>query len=59
MMSKKSNLKLIVALGAIFVVSLAVSPGANAPDNSFIKSGKAKFDEGDYRGTIADFDWAI
>ena len=48
-----------VAFGAIFAVSLAVSPGVNAADNPFIKSGKAKFDEGDYRGAIADYSRAI
>ena len=48
-----------VAFGAIFIVSLAVSSGVNAADNPFIKSGKAKFDEGDYRGAIADYDRAI
>ena len=35
-MSKKSNLKPIAAtLGATFIVSLTVSPGANAADNPF------------------------
>ena len=48
-----------VAFGAIFIVSLAVSSGVNAADNPFIKSGKAKFDEGDYRGAIADYGRAI
>ena len=57
---KKSNLKPIAAaLGAIFAVSLAVSPVANAADNPFIKSGKAKSDEGDYDGAIADYDRAL
>ena len=58
-MSKKSNLKLIVALGAIFAVSLAVSPSANAADNPFIKSGNAKYLQGDYDGAIADYSRAI
>ena len=35
------------------------APGANATDNPFIKSGKAKFIQGDYRGAIADYDRAI
>ena len=48
-----------VAFGAIFAVSLAVSPGANAEDVPFIKSGKAKFIQGHYRGAIADYDRAI
>ena len=48
-----------VAFGAIFAVSLAVSPGANAEDAPFIKSGKAKFIQGYYRGAIADYDRAI
>ena len=59
-MWKKSNLKLIaVALVATFAVSLAVSLVANAADDPFIKSGKAKSDEGDYDGAIADYNRAI
>ena len=47
------------AFGVIFAVSLAVSPGANAADNPLLKSGKAKFNERDYRGAISDYDRAI
>ena len=48
-----------VVFGAIFAASLAVSPSANAADNPFIKSGKAKSEMGDHEGAIADFDRAI
>ena len=59
-MSKKRILKLIAnSLCAIFAVLLAVSPGTNAADDPFIKSGKAKFIQGDYSGAIADYDRAI
>ena len=59
-MFKRRNLKLVAAaLGAIFAVSLTVSPGANAADNPFIKSGNAKFSQGDYHSAIADYDRAV
>ena len=58
-MSKKGDLNPIVALGAILVASLAGRPGANAADNPFIKSGKAKSDEGDHEGVIEDYDRTI
>ena len=52
--------KLIAAtFGAIFAVLLAVSPGASAADDPFIKSGNAKFIQGDLRGAIADYSRAV
>ena len=48
-----------VVFGAILAASLAVSPGANAADNPFIKSGDAKLIQGDPDGAIADYDRAI
>ena len=48
-----------VAFGAIFAVSLAVSPGANAADNLLFKSAYDKFIQGDHEGATADYDRAI
>ena len=45
-MSKKSNLKLkAVAFGALFAISLAISPAANAADNPF---GMTELSKGGY-----------